>query len=149
MELLGNENFDETILRGINGTLVEFYAPWCSHCQHFAPMYEQIGAKLQDRGVQAVKVDITQSRTLASRFSIRRYPTVLYLINGRMYHFEGDRSIESILAFVLNKDYLSIRQVRQQVVFYTWYLVVVCTLTFVDVAKNSSWTQETKKWLQE
>jgi thiol-disulfide isomerase/thioredoxin len=29
--------------------LVEFYAPWCIHCQHLAPQYKRLALLLQDK----------------------------------------------------------------------------------------------------
>ena len=29
------------------GVLLEFYAPWCSHCQEFAPVYSRFAEKVK------------------------------------------------------------------------------------------------------
>jgi thiol-disulfide isomerase/thioredoxin len=29
------------------GVLLEFYAPWCSHCQEFAPIYSRFAEKVK------------------------------------------------------------------------------------------------------
>ena len=31
------------------GVLLEFYAPWCSHCQEFAPIYSRFAEKVKAR----------------------------------------------------------------------------------------------------
>lgn len=36
--------------------LVKFYAPWCGHCQYFAPRYEKVGSLLAENGVEDVVI---------------------------------------------------------------------------------------------
>ena len=39
--------------------MIEFYAPWCGHCQQFKPEYEKIAAELVEHDIRIAKVDIT------------------------------------------------------------------------------------------
>lgn len=32
-----------------NGMLVEFYAPWCGHCTHFAPIFQEVADALTNK----------------------------------------------------------------------------------------------------
>ena len=51
-ELLGQGSGDEI-------WLIEFYAPWCSHCKRFASAYENVAKDLQGK-VKVAKVDGTE-----------------------------------------------------------------------------------------
>ena len=64
--------------------LVEFYAPWCGHCQAFAPKYKQLAAALGSARVRVAAVDCVAFRDLCSEQKVRSYPTV------KMYGFKGE-----------------------------------------------------------
>ena len=49
--------------------IVEFYAPWCSHCKKLKPEYEQAAKNLKGM-VKLGMVDATVEKELAKRFEI-------------------------------------------------------------------------------
>jgi protein disulfide-isomerase A1 len=65
--------------------LVEFYAPWCGHCQQLAPEYAKAAQSLAAGGhdhVRLAKVDATAQSALAERFSIQGFPTLFWFKHG-------------------------------------------------------------------
>jgi len=80
---------------------VEFYAPWCGHCKHLAPIYDEASIKLKQSKseLQLGKVDCTVETEVASRYEIRGYPTLKYMRSGIVTAYEGGRTLESILDF--------------------------------------------------
>jgi protein disulfide-isomerase A6 len=40
-------NFDRLVIESDAVWLVEFYAPWCGHCQNFAPEYSKAATALK------------------------------------------------------------------------------------------------------
>lgn len=44
---LTHSNFDKLVLGSDNIWLVEFFAPWCGHCQNLAPKYEKAASALR------------------------------------------------------------------------------------------------------
>jgi protein disulfide-isomerase A6 len=73
-------NFDELTRNG-DDWMLEFYAPWCSHCKSLAPHYAAAADALVGK-VRFGMVDGSQFRSLSLRFSIGGYPTVFHL-NGK------------------------------------------------------------------
>lgn len=42
------KNFDEVYTNNGKDTLIEFYAPWCGHCKKLAPIFDELGEKVDD-----------------------------------------------------------------------------------------------------
>jgi protein disulfide-isomerase-like protein len=98
-------NFDDNIKPNAGGGgklwLVEFYAPWCHHCQAFAPIYDKIAAQISST-ISVGKVDCPANNDLCTRFGIQSYPT-LYLIDestARVYRYGNSKTEAAVLDFV-------------------------------------------------
>ncbi|NXD62439.1 PDIA2 isomerase, partial [Eolophus roseicapillus] len=68
--------------------LVEFYAPWCRHCQQLAPAFAEAAAVLRNESSPARlgKVDATAQTALAREFGITSYPTLKLFRDGNRTH---------------------------------------------------------------
>ncbi|NXK90070.1 PDIA2 isomerase, partial [Formicarius rufipectus] len=85
--------------------LVEFYAPWCGHCQQLAPAYAQAAAALRNESSPArlAKVDATAQTALASEFGITSYPTLKLFRDGNRTHplaYSGRMDTQGIVRWV-------------------------------------------------
>ncbi|VDP82075.1 unnamed protein product [Echinostoma caproni] len=56
--------------------LVEFFAPWCGHCQRLAPEWKKAATALKNV-VKVAAVDADKHSSLSSRFSVRGFPTIM------------------------------------------------------------------------
>ncbi len=66
----------------VSHILMEFYAPWCPHCQHFAPEMERIGEAFNaadaHSGVLVCRVNCVQDSEICSAMGIRSFPTMYW-----------------------------------------------------------------------
>lgn len=103
------KNFDKKLSDG-NVWLIEFYAPWCSHCTRFAPTYELVAKQLHtqrdnpSRTVKVAKIDGAAERALSSRFSVRGFPTFFLVDGWTVREYEGNRSQENLVKFAMDPE---------------------------------------------
>uniref|UniRef100_A0A0N4ZFY1 DnaJ homolog subfamily C member 10 n=1 Tax=Parastrongyloides trichosuri TaxID=131310 RepID=A0A0N4ZFY1_PARTI len=87
---IGSE-FYELVLRSSKPALVDFFAPWCSHCVQFAPTYDRIAKRLKDK-INVFKVDCDNNPGVCQAASIQAYPTLRFYSgtsNGNQQHAFG------------------------------------------------------------
>lgn len=80
--------------------LLEFGAPWCTHCQAAQPL---IAAALTDHSlVRRIKVEDGQGRPLGRSFRVKLWPTLIFMHHGkeidRLVRPADASSIEQALA---------------------------------------------------
>jgi len=127
--------------------LVEFYAPWCPHCQHFAPEYERLaltidrsqhlalGAKLSAShtslakpGILSATVDCLRHASLCQSWGIDSFPTLLWgrkvdwLSDSRQHLSEvavTEATAEAVAHWIDNETHIHIdpSQVSRQELF--------------------------------
>ena len=79
--------------------LVEFYAPWCGHCRNLAPEYEKAAKAL--KGIANIAaIDADKERT---DVQIQGFPTIKFFNEGKMTDYDGPRSADGIVDFILKK----------------------------------------------
>ncbi|KAL3289768.1 hypothetical protein HHI36_023163 [Cryptolaemus montrouzieri] len=95
---LTESNFDKLVIKGDEIWIVEFFAPWCGHCQHFAPEYQKAATRL--KGVVKVgAVNADEHKSLSSRFSVSGFPTVK-IFGGNKYSpedYNGQRTAQGLI----------------------------------------------------
>ena len=64
VKVLVADQFDELVIASGKSVLIEFYAPWCGHCQSLAPVYEQVRPQSPGLGSSGVyhRADATLGR---------------------------------------------------------------------------------------
>jgi protein disulfide-isomerase-like protein len=97
---LDDGNFDEHVLkRRKEMWLVMFYAPWCGHCKHLKPIFDEAASKVRTYGMRMGKMDATASEVVAARYEVKGYPTLLYFRNNEPHKYKAGRSAEGFVEF--------------------------------------------------
>jgi DnaJ family protein C protein 10 len=76
---LDASKFHSEVLQSNDPWIVDFYAPWCGHCQVFAPEFEHVAKAVEGR-VRAGKVNCDMHQRVCQQAAINAYPSV------RFYH---------------------------------------------------------------
>jgi len=72
---LNDKNFAAKVVGSDYVWVVEFYAPWCGHCKHFAPEFARAAKNLHGI-VHVGAVNCDEQQQLCSTFGIQGFPTV-------------------------------------------------------------------------
>eukprot|EP00877_Chromochloris_zofingiensis_P007928 jgi/Chrzof1/3389/Cz12g23180.t1_PDI4 len=98
-------NFESKIKSG-GVWLVEFYAPWCGHCQSLKPTWEQTAQALQGI-VNVAAVDCDQHQAIAQQYGVQGFPTIKFLYNSKgtikTVDYNGGRSAKELVTFSMDK----------------------------------------------
>lgn len=81
-------------------SLVEFYAPWCGHCQALAPQYEEAATELLKSDIKLAKVDCTQEEGLCNDNDVTGFPTLKVFRHGQSTPYSGPRKADGIVSYM-------------------------------------------------
>jgi thioredoxin 1 len=76
-------NFEELVVKSGIPVVVDFWAEWCGPCRMIAPMMEELSNEYSGKAL-VVKCDVDNSPNVASKYSIRNIPTVLFFKDGKV-----------------------------------------------------------------
>lgn len=91
-------NFDQTISSNPY-VLVEFYVPWCSHCNEFKPEFYKTAELLEQNGspIKIAKVNAEKEKALAAEHGIKSYPTLKLYKNQYPVDYHGTKTAHDIV----------------------------------------------------
>nr|XP_033340579.1 protein disulfide-isomerase A6 homolog [Megalopta genalis] len=99
---LDSSNFDSLVLNSDNIWVVEFYAPWCGHCQQLTPEYNKAANALKGI-VKFGAVNADEHMNVGSKYGIKGIPTIkIFGINDKPEDYVGPRTSDGILDAALN-----------------------------------------------
>jgi len=77
------DSFDEEVVKLEGLVMVDFWATWCGPCKIVAPVVEEL-AKEYEGKVTFAKVNTDENPDIASRYSIRGIPTLMFFKDGKV-----------------------------------------------------------------
>lgn len=103
LEVSSPENFNQ-IINDNPKVCMEFFAPWCPHCQHFFPTVEAF-AKQQEGKVVVAQTSLDKFPQLFEQYGVNDFPCVIYFQDGQpIARTLGDQSLQDLDAFLANAE---------------------------------------------
>ncbi|KAL1843851.1 hypothetical protein VTJ49DRAFT_7202 [Mycothermus thermophilus] len=102
------KNYDRLINKSNYTSIVEFYAPWCGHCQNLKPAYEKAAKNLEGLAqVAAVNCDDDANKPLCGSMGVQGFPTLKIVRPKKgggkpmVTDYQGQRSASAIVEAVV------------------------------------------------
>ncbi|XP_029903114.1 protein disulfide-isomerase A6 isoform X2 [Myripristis murdjan] len=100
---LNPSNFNREVIQSDSLWLIEFYAPWCGHCQNLTPDWKKAATAL--KGIVKVgAIDADQHKSLGGQYGVRGFPTIkIFGANkNKPEDYQGGRSSQAIVEGAMN-----------------------------------------------
>jgi len=85
------DSFDKDVVQAPGLVVVDFWATWCGPCKMISPIVEELANEYEGKAVFG-KINTDENPDLASKFSIRGIPTLMF--------FKGGKKIDDIVGAV-------------------------------------------------
>ena len=108
---LTESNFASRVLNSDDVWLVEFYAPWCGHCQSLAPEWSKAASALKGV-VKVAAVDADTHKSLGGQYGVRGFPTIK--VFGANKNSPTDYQGGRTAAAIVDAGLSAVKQIVQQ-----------------------------------
>jgi protein disulfide-isomerase-like protein len=100
---LTEQNFERQVLSSDEFWIVEFYAPWCGHCQNLGPEYEKAATKMRNKAnFGAVDCTSTVGSPVCGKYGVHSFPTIKGFGKNKRKpkDYAGPRDAKGLLFYV-------------------------------------------------
>lgn len=79
------EALDKRISEGGKPLVIEFYAVWCSKCKMLSPIFEKVGAAMEEKA-EFIGIDVDAMTEAADKFGIMNLPALVIIKDRAIVH---------------------------------------------------------------
>ncbi|KAL2137312.1 hypothetical protein VTI74DRAFT_5043 [Chaetomium olivicolor] len=104
------KDYDRLIAKSNYTSIVEFYAPWCGHCQNLKPAYEKAAKNLEGLAkVAAVNCDDDANKPFCGSMGVQGFPTLKIVRPKKgggkpmVQDYQGQRTASAIVEAVVQQ----------------------------------------------
>ncbi|KAK3309827.1 uncharacterized protein B0T15DRAFT_506566 [Chaetomium strumarium] len=104
------KDYDRLIAKSNYTSIVEFYAPWCGHCQNLKPAYEKAAKNLEGLAkVAAVNCDDDANKPFCGSMGVQGFPTLKIVRPKKgggkptIQDYQGQRTASAIVEAVVQQ----------------------------------------------
>lgn len=102
MKSIANSTELDHLIQQKTPILLDFYANWCGPCQALLPTVEKLASEYEGK-VDIRKINVDDSRELATRFGVRSIPALFFIKNEEVVEKSTGVLTESVLKEKLNQ----------------------------------------------
>ncbi|MBI4041560.1 MAG: thioredoxin [Deltaproteobacteria bacterium] len=100
IKTIGDQNFEQEVLKATQPTLVDFWATWCGPCKALGPKIDQLATEYSGK-IKFTKLDVDDNPQTPSQYGIRGVPTLIVFKNGKVAkQLVGDHPVASLKSFL-------------------------------------------------
>ena len=104
VKIVVGSNFKEEVVDSDKDVFLAVYAPWCGHCKHLLPVWEELAEKNKENRnrLTIAKIDGTEN-DLPRGFDFTGFPTIFWVEAGKgakPITYEGARTIEAFEKYI-------------------------------------------------
>ena len=92
------ETFQKLVTTTQDPWFIKFYAPWCTHCQHLKPTWDQLARELTGQ-LNIGEVNCDAQPRLCKDARVKAYPTIYFFRGGERVEYDGLRGLGDLLSF--------------------------------------------------
>ncbi|KAJ5339885.1 hypothetical protein N7452_006613 [Penicillium brevicompactum] len=107
---LNAQTYNSLIAKSNYTSIVEFYAPWCGHCQSLKPAYEKAAKNLDGLAkVAAINCDDDENKPFCGQMGVQGFPTLKIVTptkkagKPRVEDYQGARTAKGIVDAVVDR----------------------------------------------
>jgi thioredoxin 1 len=93
--IIGEDNFQKTVLQSKSPVMVDFWAKWCGPCIASAPILEELAKEYAGK-LDFAKVDVDENGPLAVKYGIASIPTMIV--------FKGGQPVKQVIGYRSKKE---------------------------------------------
>lgn len=75
-------SFEQEVVQSELPVLLDFWAPWCGPCRMIAPILDELAEEFAGK-VKIAKINVDDSKEVATQFAVRSIPTLIIFKNGK------------------------------------------------------------------
>lgn len=92
------ESFQRLVTTTQDPWFIEFYAPWCPHCQALAPNWSQMAKEMQGK-LNVGQVNCDAEARLCKDVRVKGYPTIHFFRGGERVEYDGLRGLGDLISY--------------------------------------------------
>jgi thioredoxin 1 len=80
---LGDDNFEQEVIKSDKPVLVDFWAPWCGPCRAIGPIIEELAESYKD-SMKVAKINVDDNPKTATIYGVMSIPTIVLFKDGNV-----------------------------------------------------------------